>query len=156
MRRRARHLAVLVVALGGLLALAVSVAWVVGLVEPERSNADPDFMWQPLDIGDNTRLALGLGATALAAVAIAIVWRSFKAGDITRTVMIVLSASGSIAAYGGMMYGVGTAPVTGANIGGGLMLLAAGPFVVITIAVAVVAVVQQRRRAAPDRRVAGA
>lgn len=146
MRRSRRYLAALVVALVGLPALA----WVVGLVERERSTADSDFMWQPLDIGDNTRLALGLGATTLAAVAIVIFWRWFKAGDITRTVMIVLTASGAIAAYGAMMYAVGTAPVTGANIGGGLMLLAAGPFVVITIAVAVVAVVQQRRLAVPE------
>jgi len=144
--------AVIVVALIGLPALVVSAAWLSGLPEPDRSPADADYLWQPLDISDGARLALGLAATVLAASAIVLLWRWFKLGRITRTIMIVLTAIGAIAAYGGSMYGVATAPVIGANIGGGLMLLAAGPFVAGTVAVAVVAVVQQRRRTAVDRR----
>ena len=127
-------------------------AWLSGLPEPDRSPAGADYMWQPPDISDGARLALGLAATVLTAGAIVLIWRWFKAGRITRTVMTVLTAIGAIAAYGGVMYGAATAPVIGANIGGALMLLAAGPFVAVTIVVAGVAVVQQRRRTALDRR----
>lgn len=143
--------AVAVVALIGLPALVVSTAWLSGLPEPDHSPADADYLWRPLDISDRARLALGLAATVLAAGAIVLLWRWFKAGRITRTVMIVLTAIAAIAAYAGVTYGAATAPEIGANIGGGLMLLAAGPFVAVTIVVAVVAVVQQRRRTAVDR-----
>jgi len=108
-------------------------------------------MWQPLDISDRARLALGLATTVLTAGAIVLIWRWFEAGRNTRTVMIVMTAIGAIAAYGGVMYGAATAPVIGANIGRGSMLPPAGPFVAVTIVVAVVAVVQQRRRTAVDR-----
>jgi len=108
-------------------------------------------MWQPLDISDRARLALGLATTVLTAGAIVLIWRWFEAGRNTRTVKFVMTAIGAIAAYGGVMYGAATAPVIGANIGRGLMLPPAGPFVAVTIVVAVVAVVQQRRRTAVDR-----
>jgi len=149
MTRNVHIVVVIVVALIGLPALVVSAAWLSGLPEPDRSPADADYLWQPLDISDGAWLALGLAATVLAASAIVLLWRLFETGRISRTVMIMLTAVGAIAAYAGVMYGVATAPVIGANIGGGLMLLAAGPFVAVTIGVAVVAVVQQRRRTSP-------
>ena len=146
MTRSVRFFAVGLVVLSGLPAIVVSTAWLTGSVESDIAPADADYLWRPLEIGDDLRLALGLAATLLAVGVIVLVWRWLTDRVITQAVAIVLLAGGLIAAYGGVLYGAATAPVVGANIGGGLMLLGAGPFVLVTVAVTAVAVVRERSR----------
>ncbi len=152
MTRSTHHLALVVLAPIGSLGVFLSAAWIAGLVDADRSPVDADYLWHPADISDGMRLALGLTATVLAVGIVLLVARWSGDGAISHSAVIVLIALGAIAAYGGVTYAVATAPVIGANIGGGLMVIAAGPFAVVAIALAVLALIQEhkQRNVSPD------
>ena len=141
--------ATIVVSVVWLAAVTVSVAWVSGLVSADDSLVDPDYLWRPLSIGAGAELALGLIATATTAGLGWVLLRSYANGTMSNTRRALLFPAAGIAAYAGLTYGAATAPTIGANIGGGLMLLGAVPFVA---AMAIVAGVQLRkgRRLSPS------
>jgi len=119
-----------------LAAVAVSVAWVSGLVSADGSIADPDYLWRPLSISDGTRLGLGLAATMVMLGHGWLLFRSNMNGNMTRLRRAVLIPAAAVAAYGGLTYSAAPAPTIGANIGGALMLLGAAPFFAAMVIVA--------------------
>ncbi len=129
-----------------LCSVVVSVAWLSGLVSTRETFNDPDYMWHPLSLSDSSRLVLGLIVTVVTVVYGYLLLRWIQHGTLSRRWSAVLIPAAAVAAYGGLMYEVTTAPVIGANIGGGLMVLGAGPFVVI---MAIVSIVGVRRSSPP-------
>ncbi len=113
-------------------AVMACVAWLGSVVVPEPSLPDPDYMWRPLGITDGAKVGLGLVATAATVGACLLLRRWFNEGVLSRPWLAVFIAAGAIGAYGGIAYEVATAPVIGANIGGGMVVLFAGPFIVGT------------------------
>ncbi len=129
------------------LALVIVAVAGVGSAIPHSALPDPDYMWRPLQIASGVKLLLGLLATFLAVGVGLLLRRFFKQGELSRTWLAVFVATGAIAAYCGFVYVVATTPVVGANIGGGIVVLFAGPFILATVIVAVVAVRMGRRTA---------
>lgn len=119
-----------------LAAVFVAVAWWFGLAATDDSIRDPDFMWRPLDLGDGTKRALGLTASAAAVAGALVLHRSRRVGRASPTRVAVLVPAAAIAAYCGLAYATATAPTIGANIGGGLLVLGAVPFAVAMVVVA--------------------
>jgi hypothetical protein len=144
------RLALLVASLVWLAAVLMSVAWLSGLVSTGGTIADPDYLFRPLSISDGTRLVLGLAATVVAVGCGWLLHRSFKNGALPRAWRAVLIPAGAVAAYGGLTYDAATAPVIGANIGGGLMLLGVVPFVVAMVIVANAMVRRAQTAGVPD------
>ena len=129
-----RHFALLVLWVA---VVAVCVSWLVIVLFQGDADADSDYLWQPLEIDNGLRSAVGLAATS-AAVGISVLLLRWSAkGAMSRSWVAAFIAGGAIAAYAGVTYGAATAPVIGANIGGGGMLLFAGPFVVATVVVTI-------------------
>lgn len=116
------------------------------LVSTRETFNDPDYMWHPLSMSDSSKLGLGLTATVVTVVIGCLLFRWMKHGALSRRWSAVLIPAAAVAAYGGLTYQATTAPGIGANIGGGLMVLGAGPFVVI---MAIVAIVGVRRSSPP-------
>jgi len=127
-----------------LAAVMVCVAW-LGSAIPHQTLPDPDYMWRPPQIASGLKLLIGMAATVVAVAVCLLLRRWFKQGVLSRTWLVVFVATGAIAAYCGFTYVVATTPVIGANIGGGIAVLFAGPFTVGTTIVAVVSVRQGRR-----------
>lgn len=104
-----------------LFAVAVAVAWWVGVLDSSGGHIiDPDYMWQPIALDPPSRAVIGLSATVTAAAGAVLLWRCRE--------LAALPFAG-IAVYVGLTYAVGAEPVIGANIGGGMMLLGAPPFI---------------------------
>lgn len=105
-----------------LFAVAVAVAWWVGVLDSSGDAIiDPDYMWQPIAMSTLSRAAIGISATLVVAAGAAVLWRTRESAAVPFA---------AIAAYAGLTYAVGAEPVIGANIGGGMMLLGAVPFTV--------------------------
>jgi len=118
-----------------LAAVMVCVAWLGGAI-PHQTLPDPDYMWRPPQIASGLKLLIGMAATFVVVAVCLLLRRLLKQGVLSRTWLAVFVAAGAIAAYCGFTYVVATAPVIGANIGGGIAVLFAGPFTVGTAIVA--------------------
>ena len=129
-----------------LCAVGVATAWIGGLGSAEKSIVDPDYMWQPLAISGGTWRVLGLVATIAAAALTLLGFRWFKSGRLSRVWLAVMLPAGGLAAYAGFCYGVATAPVIGANIGGGLVVLGAIPFAIVMVVTSIWMTKQARAR----------
>ena len=107
--------------------------WVLGMVGTFEVTADPDYMVQPIDMSSGTELLIGLVAMVLASGgALLIAWSIWSHRWSMRWAGVlgpVFAAFG----YAGATYRVITAPVIGANIGGVLMILGAGPVALVLL-----------------------
>ena len=128
--------------------VVICTAWLSSVLLPHETLVDPDYMWQPLEIADSAKVALGLATTAVAIAICVLLYRLLELGRLSRNWLVVFGAGGAIAAYCGLVYGVATSPVIGANIGAGIMLLFAGPFAVVIVIVALVIARTGRRTSA--------
>ena len=119
------------------LATPLAVWWIVGDIS-EVTGPYADYLFEPPSISRAIETSLGVGAVlAVAASAATLMWAHRRQGFSRRRVLSVvcLLLVGVIAGYG---YRVLTAGVSGANIGGGLVLLF-GPVMIIGLVIAAIA-----------------
>lgn len=128
--RRPTTSAVHVSAAAGLvLATPLASWWVMDVIATSEQLLDPDYAFRPIQIDPTTKLLIGVMAvTVVVTAAFALVltdpdWRFVRRWW---TVVAPLLAVGAICGGG---WAVMTAPVIGANIGAGLVLLGAPPLV---------------------------
>lgn len=100
---------------------------------------DPDYMVEPVEVDTSVETVIGVVSLVLVAVGATVLVVGVRRGTLDRRWLGVLAALAAVAAYAGVTYAVVTSPVVGANIGGGLLVLAAVPFVVTMLVVAAVA-----------------
>lgn len=106
-------------------------AWWVGHALNNSEGAVPadqaDYLWRPLSLSTATSAAVGLGALVLVGGALAVLVRQVRSGRWRTGWLQVAAASAMLCSYAGLLVAVATAPVIGANIGAGMMLLGAAP-----------------------------
>ncbi len=111
--------------------------WVLGRLDGSGAGiVDPDYAVQPPEIDATLAHLIGAGSTTIAVVTLAALlasvlrrrWRPCVAG-----IFLPMAAGFG---YAGMAAHVATAPVVGANIGAGLMLLGAVPLGIVLVVVA--------------------
>jgi hypothetical protein len=111
-------------------------------VEP----ANADYMLDPPDLPAATRALIGAVAAAAVAAAIAVVARAIRRRALERAWLPAVGLLAGLAAYLGLTYAAVTAPTVGANIGGGILLMASGLVVPVgAVAVAILALRAVRR-----------
>jgi hypothetical protein len=122
---------------------AAPLTWWIAQALPDEG-VDPsfaDYFVRPNAV--LVRLTVPIGVTALAAVfAAAVTVAKHRPGPIKLAATI---AGAGAAAYAGFAYAVATAPVTGANIGAGLLVLLS-PFWLAAMGLTPVIVLMVRRR----------
>jgi hypothetical protein len=121
--------AIVPAAVGLVMAIPIATWWLVGDQSTVPASADPDYAFQPLDIGLGAEHAAGIGSTVLAVVTLmTLVWAARRHHLDIRwwSVLVPLLAAGSIVGSG---WRVLTAGVIGANIGAGLVIIFGGPVV---------------------------
>ena len=91
------------------------------------------------------RTLITIGAAALAGAATVALLRALSRRNLRREWVGVIVPLAAASAAAGLVYSVVTAPVIGANIGGGLALMAGVPFAVAMVAVAGWRAVRARR-----------
>lgn len=138
----------------GLVAASPGVAWFWAgrLSEPELNPAVADYAWRPWRALLEHESLVGAVSTgvALAAALALIAMRRRVGGWAAAPVLATTLALAVLGAWAGVGYRVITAPVVGANIGAGLVILATPALVVVELVA--VAVWRSRRR---QRRRAG-
>ena len=130
-------------------ALVVAAAWWIG--DLSEDVPDPDFMFRPIELPSKVSLAVGLIATAVCVVGVVAGVLLTRSGGPGRRTVVVLVPWLVLAMYLGYGYRVTTAGVSGANIGGGLFVMAT--FIAVPVAVgASVAVWRTTRQRTVDHR----
>ena len=126
--------------------------WAGRLSEPELNPAVADYAWRPWRALLEHESLVGAVSTgvALAAALALIAMRRRVGGWAAAPVLATTLALAVLGAWAGVGYRVITAPVVGANIGAGLVILATPALVVVELVA--VAVWRSRRR---QRRRAG-
>jgi hypothetical protein len=128
-----------------LAAVAPAVWWLATLIpDSVGADSDPDYMLQPLNLATGVAPIVGIGSLILVAAGLAVLAHAIRSGTLRGGWIGVLAPLAACAAYTGAAYSVMTAPVIGANIGGGLAAIGALPF---GIAMATVSAVLGRRLA---------
>ncbi len=137
----------------GLVAASPGVAWFWAgrLSEPELNPAVADYAWRPWRALLEHESLVGAVSTgvALAAALALIAMRRRVGGWAAAPVLATTLALAVLGAWAGVGYQVITAPVVGANIGAGLVILATPALVVVEL----VAVVVWRSRRRQHQRV---
>lgn len=126
---------------------AAPAMWWLGTLLPTEVSPGyyADYMWKPMVLADRTRHAIGIGAIVTVLVVTVALARAIRSMRLRSEWLGVLLPVAALFAYAGGAYSIVTAPVTGANIGGGLAVLAAGPFALATLSVAVTFALRLRR-----------
>ncbi len=120
----------------GLVACVPLAACIARLVSTSHvSPVDADYLYRPLGWSPAARTVVGVVSLVLVLGAAALVLRCRSTSRLALPGVLAPLASAS--AFLGLTYHVVTAPVIGANIGGGLMLFAVAPFLVAMIIIAV-------------------
>jgi hypothetical protein len=110
------------------------------LLPTEADPATADYMVDPPDLSAAARAVIGALAALAVAAAIVVVARAVRSGALERSWLPVLGLLAGVVAYLGLTYATITAPTIGANIGGGLLLMAGVLLVPLgTVAAAVLA-----------------
>lgn len=112
----------------GIASLAPAVWWIVGLIPSDVAAENADYLVRPLRLPSFVEPAVGLLSVLLAGFVAREVRRGARGGEFRSEWWQVAAALGALTAYGGLTYRVVTAPVIGANIGGGFLILFALPF----------------------------
>jgi hypothetical protein len=136
-------------------AMPVATWWLVGdLTEPDfkrrlqadgdpaiRAGLDPDYMFRPFDIAPATERAAGVVAVVLVVAAFVVLLLAWRTGRLHVGWWGVLGVLSLVGAGCGWGWRVMTAAVSGANIGGAMVLYLGGPLglglVVVTLLEAV-------------------
>lgn len=119
-----------IAAIGLVLATPVASWWVMDVIATSEQLLDPDYAFRPIPMDPTTKLLIGVTAvTFVVAAVFALVLTDPDWHFVRRwwTVVAPLLAVGAICGGG---WAAMTAPVIGANIGAGLVLLGAPPVVV--------------------------
>lgn len=138
-RHRRNAAAIVAVLAVALIALAPAVAWLALALPGEADlGPDPDYLIRP--IGLRAPLRHAIGATAAGVVLFgAAVWAfAVRKGYLVPGSARVLGPPAVVSGYVGLSYRVVTAPVSGANIGGGFLILFGMALVPLLVGVAVV------------------
>lgn len=126
-----------------LVALAVGSAmalpacwWVLGRLDDSGAGiVDPDYAVQPPEIDAMLAHLIGAGSTTIAVVTLAAMVASVLRGRWRPCIAGVFLPMATGFGYAGMAAHVATAPVVGANIGAGLMLLGVAPLGIVLLVV---------------------
>ena len=115
------------------LAFPVATWWVIGDVS-ETLTHPPDYLVRPPEIPKVVENAIGGGALAAWVVAATVVFTAWKAGEVEVHedwwwVLGMVLAAGGLAAVGERIVTAGT---SGANIGGGFVLLFGIPLIIVS------------------------
>lgn len=134
----------------GVVGCGPAVWWLSSLAASNEAAGieDPDYMIRPPGISDGTSAAVGVAGAAAVIVALLAYRSSLKSGAIAEPWRMIYGPFAAISVLLGLFYSVATAPVIGANIGGGMLALA---LMVATPAMLVVAAVGVRRISAAHR-----
>lgn len=109
--------------------------WVVGPQDehvPGRNPDDYDRLFEPVRLGAQAELTVGLIATALAVAALARLVTASMHGRFDPRWWFTIIGFAAIGAGIGFGYRIVTAGVIGANIGGGIMILFGTPMILAT------------------------
>lgn len=110
----------------GLLMLAPLTWWLTEQLPDEFEGRDTgfaDYLWEPPDLSDGDRRTIAIGSAVAVAAGAFVLIEGLRSGTIRRRWVGVVVPLAALSTYAGLTYSVATAPVTGANIGGGLLLL---------------------------------
>ncbi|HQZ33859.1 MAG TPA: hypothetical protein PK020_05515 [Ilumatobacteraceae bacterium] len=122
--------------IAGLIACAPLAAWIARMVSTSKVDTiDADYMYRPLGWSPTARTVVGITSLAVVVAAATVALRCPSSSRWVRPGVFVPLASAS--AFVGLTYHIVTAPVIGANIGGGLMVMIGAPFVGAMVIVAV-------------------
>ncbi|NND02278.1 MAG: hypothetical protein HKN91_05775 [Acidimicrobiia bacterium] len=133
--RRPRPIAVGIVVAGAVAALPAT-WWVLGRLD--KSGAwitDPDYAVNPPQIDRTLAHAIGAGSLVAFLIGTAVLVGTIRSGRWRRCVAGVFAPAVAGFAYVGMAAHVMTAPVIGANIGAGLIVMAGLPVCVLLLGV---------------------
>ncbi|MBF9132094.1 hypothetical protein I0C86_24485 [Plantactinospora sp. S1510] len=114
---------------GLVIAAPVLTWWLVGDRSTVPAGADPDYAFQPLDVGPGLTRAAGIGSAVVAVVALLTLVRATRRNRLDPHwwgVVVPLLTAGVLVGSGWRLM---TAGVIGANIGAGLTVLLGGPVV---------------------------
>lgn len=121
----------------GVIAAVPAAWWIAGVFAGTTDeSADPDYMWQPIGLSDSAATVIGVTSTLVVITASAVIVRGLRSGSIPTRWLGVVVPLALAAAYSGTTYAVATAPVVGANIGGGILVLFGLPIVPALLVVA--------------------
>ncbi|MEM7287277.1 MAG: hypothetical protein AAF480_13070 [Actinomycetota bacterium] len=109
-----------------------------------------DRMFVPPGCLEVAEHAVGAAAIMLVAMGVRLFEASVRAGVLRREWLQVFAPLGAAFAYLGATYRVATAPVSGANIGGALMVVGIGPVAIVCVLVAGIGLLEVWRATAPD------
>jgi hypothetical protein len=112
----------------GVASLAPAVWWIAGLIPNDVRPENADYLVRPLRLPFFVEPAIGLVSVLVAGFAARSLHRSVRGGELRREWWQVAVALSAIAAFVGFTYRIATAPVIGANIGGGALIFLAVPF----------------------------
>jgi hypothetical protein len=111
-------------------AMPVATWWLVGdLTEDSaiRAGYDPDYLFRPFDIAPATERAAGVVAVVLVVAAVVVLPLAWRTGRLHAGWWAVLGMLSLVGAGCGWGWRVMTAGVSGANIGGAIVLYLGGP-----------------------------
>ena len=114
----------------------VVVWWIVGDVS-EVSGPSADYLFRPPSVSAATETSLGVASHLCAVVSTAMLWRAHRRRPFGRRRVIAVGCLLLVGAIAGYGYRVLTAGVSGANIGGGLIILL-GPVIIAGLLIAAI------------------
>lgn len=138
-----------VACIGLVLATPVAACWLMDLIAAADHLEDPDYAVRPLQIDPTTKLALGILALAVVVGAILELALFEPARQLIREWWSVIFPLVSVGIICGTGWAIMTAPVIGANIGAGMIILTAPPVVVALLTWAAVGCYGAIRRRRP-------
>jgi len=135
-RRHFRKDVEMVIILGAIVIIGVGfAAFGFGGTLFDKDLQNPDYLWR-LGVGRSTLLVIGVVALIAAVVAAVALW---SGGRLTRRGTVFVTRLAVLAALTCLGLAVLTAPVIGANIGGGIFLILGLPILAVLAILSVVA-----------------
>ena len=124
--------------------------WGLAELAPDSVSADaqPDYLVRPLGLSTAARTTITIGAASVAVTAALVFVRARRRQDVRSEWVGVIVPLAAVSGAAGLVYSAVTAPVIGANIGGGLALMAGIPFAVAMASLAAWRAVRARRTTA--------
>lgn len=130
-------------------ATAPAIWWLLGLFTRFSVITDPDYMIEPPAISARAEWIIGGSSSLVATGGMAMVYALIRGRTWSIRWAGVVGPLFVGAAYAGLTYRAVTAPVIGANIGGGLLIFGAVPVALCLIVIAIVFALPPRRLRAP-------
>ncbi len=133
----------------GIVAVAPAV-WGLAELAPDSVGADaqPDYLVRPLGLSTAARTTITIGAASLAVAAALAFVRARRRQDVRSEWVGVIVPLAAVSGAAGLVYSAVTEPGIGANIGGGLAVMAGVPFAVAMVTLSAWRAVRARRTTA--------